>query len=55
MGPSVSPSLMICQGLPHINGAGSLIDGAWGGSMAGREIDNGTFTQNLQHEPSPVT
>lgn len=50
----ISPSLLICQGLPHINGAGSLIDGAWG-EHGWEEIDNGTFTQNLQHEPSPVT
>lgn len=25
----IEPSLLICQGLPHINGAASLIDGAW--------------------------
>jgi type VI secretion system protein ImpM len=42
----VSPSLLICQGLPHIKGATGLIDGSW--SQHGwAEIETGAYVTDL--------
>ncbi|MEW8523021.1 MAG: type VI secretion system-associated protein TagF [Candidatus Thiodiazotropha endolucinida] len=38
----ISPSLLLCQGLPQIKGASALIDGAWA-QHGWEEIETGTY------------
>jgi len=47
----ISPSLLICQGLPHIKGAGGLIDGAWS-EHGWEEIESGTYALNMPEPDS---
>jgi type VI secretion system protein ImpM len=50
----ISPSLLICQGLPQIKGASALIDGAWM-QHGWEEIETGAysmgFSASVAHEP----
>lgn len=42
----ISPSLLICQGLPQIKGASALIDGAWD-QHGWEEIDTGAYSMGF--------
>ncbi|MEJ2426677.1 MAG: type VI secretion system-associated protein TagF [Candidatus Thiodiazotropha sp.] len=48
----ISPSLLICQGLPQIKGASALIDGAWA-QHGWEEIENGTFQMGFTPDETP--
>ncbi|MCM8857792.1 MAG: type VI secretion system-associated protein TagF [Candidatus Thiodiazotropha sp.] len=48
----ISPSLLICQGLPQIKGASALIDGAWE-QHGWDEIETGAYTMGLTPSEAP--
>jgi type VI secretion system protein ImpM len=48
----ISPSLLICQGLPQIKGASALIDGAWA-QHGWEEIQANTFSMGITTDEAP--
>ncbi|MCG7868651.1 MAG: type VI secretion system-associated protein TagF [Candidatus Thiodiazotropha taylori] len=48
----ISPSLLICQGLPQIRGASALIDGAWT-EHGWEEIETGAYSMGFATSETP--